>query len=60
MSEDRNDKNNPYYNFTPQVDYSPQVKKAADELVKIINDKNLSESERKSAIWLVLNQQSQG
>lgn len=56
-SKDREDKNNSNLNFTPQKNYSPELDLTALKVVSIINDANISNDEKKDAVWLVLNKQ---
>lgn len=55
MNSDKIDLNN-LNNFSQPVNCSPQLALAAQEVVTIIQDENLSESQKKEAIWIVLNQ----
>jgi hypothetical protein len=55
FSEDRDDKNNPLYTFTPPVNYTPQEVEAGEALIEILNNSDLSKDEKRSAVWEILN-----
>ncbi|BCL40044.1 hypothetical protein [Nostoc sp. MS1] len=57
-SSDRNDKDHPNYTFIPPVQYTPQQVRTGNEIVEIINDSNLSDTQKSNAVWLVLNNQN--
>ncbi len=58
FSEDRRDKDNPRYTFTPKVSYTPEQVEAGKKLVEVLNDENLSETQKKDGVWKVLNSNS--
>ncbi|MEA5567798.1 hypothetical protein [Anabaena sp. UHCC 0399] len=47
FSEDRSDKNHSHYTFTPPVNYTPEAVEAGNKIVEILNDSNLSETDKK-------------
>ncbi|MCC2695224.1 hypothetical protein [Nodularia sp. LEGE 04288] len=55
FSQDRTDKDNPHYTFTPPSNYTPQEVEAGNKLVEILNDPSLSETDKKKACWEILN-----
>lgn len=54
VSDDTEDKRNPHIQFIPPVEYTPEQVKAGNKLVEIINHPELSETEKKDAVWQVL------
>lgn len=55
-TSDRHDKNNPNIQFTPPVHYTKTEVEAGKKLVEVINNPNLSESDKKEKVWTILNQ----
>ncbi len=51
---DRHDKDNPDIQFIPPVHYTKAEVEAGKKLVEVINDPNLSESDKKEKVWTIL------
>jgi hypothetical protein len=51
----RSDKDNPLYTFTPPPNYTKQEKAAGESLVEVLNDPNLSDTEKRESCWNILN-----
>jgi len=54
MTSDRHDKDNPDIQFIPPVHYTKAEVEAGNKLVEVINDPNLSESDKKEKVWTIL------
>ncbi|OYE02724.1 hypothetical protein [Nostoc sp. 'Peltigera membranacea cyanobiont' 232] len=54
-TSDRQDKDNPHIQFIPPVHYTKAEVEAGKKLVEVINDPNLSESDKKEKVWTILN-----
>lgn len=51
---DSHDKDNPDIQFIPPVHYTKAEVEAGKKLVEVINDPNLSESDKKEKVWTIL------
>lgn len=53
-TSDRHDRDNPDIQFIPFVHYMKAEVEMGKKLVKVINDPNLSENDKKEQVWTIL------
>lgn len=54
-ASDHDDKNDSSINFTPQITYTQSEIEAGNRLIEVLNDTSLSEAEKNSQCWDILN-----
>jgi hypothetical protein len=54
FTSDRDDKNDITIQFNPPVHYTPASVEAGNKLAEVINNPDLSDSDKKEAVWDIL------
>ncbi|MDB9371042.1 hypothetical protein PN456_19175 [Nodularia spumigena CS-586/05] len=55
LSQDRIDKDNSEYTFIPPIEHTPQQIETGNKIVEVLNNQNLTESDKRQACWELLN-----
>ena len=54
FTSDRDDKSDLNIQFKPSVHYTPAEVEAGNKLVEVLNNPDLSDSDKKDAVWNIL------